>query len=604
MNRDVVESVAAFLGISCEELLERHDDYLQHQLARWHRLSPEGAAALADFYNDNLYLYELISTPSIGVVRLVEPFLRPGSAILDYGSGIGTHGFHFLRQGHRVTFADLPSPHFEYVRWQAARLDLAAEFVEAADAGALPGQTFDAVFCFDVLEHVVEWRETIRNLARLLKPDGKLFVIVSFREFEAHAIHIAARTGLTEESFGECMARSGLLEIFRRDRPAPLSHPLEPFRVFARAASASVSRISRLYEKGEAHLREGSMADAERCFAECLAWNPQDFAAHRELARSFLGQGRLAEAAAEVAQALALAPDDVGALELGADLQMKAGDAPGAARRYARAIATQIELADHSKRMLQSLLACGQSFEDVCGQFEDWRSLQTLLAYSIEVRRFGEAESLAARLTASHGPETYAGYLIWKEYARLLRETGRIAEAVEVLRRLLPLHRERLWLHYDLCLCHAAAGNIAAALAELDEEERRSPFRAGILFEKARLRLRQGDRSRAMDLLSQVLALQPEHSGAVLARGRLARELGDRALALADLRRATGLLPEDVEARFERAELEWAARHYGKALECFDAAYRLAPERVWPRLSPKMKLAVAARRLACRLRGA
>jgi tetratricopeptide (TPR) repeat protein len=636
MNRDVVESVAAFLGISVEELLQRHDNYLQHQLARWQRLSPDGTAALADFYNDNLYLYELISTPSFGVVRLVAPFLRPGSAILDYGSGIGTHGFHFLRQGHDVTFVDLPSPHFDFVRWQAHRSGLAAEFVEAAVAGSLPEKTFDAVFCFDVLEHVLEWREAVRDLARLLKPDGKFFVIVSFREFEAHAIHISSRTGLAEASFRECMTQNGLVEIFHRDRPVPLTHPLESFRVFARAASAQAAHMVRRFADGEHCLRAGAMAEAERCFADVLAWNPEDFSAHRALARIFMEQEKLTEAGAEADKVLELLPEDAGALEIKADICMKSGDGEAAARRYAEVIANQSEHAEHSKQALASLLEAGLSFERACGHIVDWRMLQSLLGYLVGIRRFAEAEPLAARLTAMHPRGSYAGYLVWKEYARLLRETGRIEEAVEILQQLLPLHRDRLWLHYDLCLCHAAAGNIAAALAELDEEERRSPFRAAILFERGMLCRKAGDLRSAMAAFKETAALSPENGAAhwelgrtalqmddpvgalralseaarqmpdnaevLLERGRTARQLGERALALSDLRRVAELDASNAQIHFELAELEWVSRHYWKAVASFDAAYRLAPERVWPRLSPKMKLAIAARGLASRLR--
>jgi len=636
MNRDVVESVATFLGISVEELLERHDSYLQHQLERWHRLSPDSAAKLADYYNDNLYIYELISAPRFGLVRLVEPFLQPESAILDYGSGIGTHGLHFLRGGHRVTFVDLPSPHFNYVRWQCARSNLAATFVETAAAGSLPADSLDAILCFDVLEHVLDWRETIERFARLLKADGKLFLIVSFLKFEEEAIHISSRTGLTEEAFRECMKRNGLVEIFHRDRPVPLSHPLEPLRVFARTASENAARASKSFKDGETHLRAGEMAEAERCFTEAIAWNPQDFSAHRALAEISLRQGKLVQAAAETSKVLELLPEDIGALELSADLCMATGDRPGAARHYADAIASWREHAAHSKQKLDSLLKEGFPFELACDHFDDWRKLQSLLSYLIETENFTQAEGLARRLTATHRQESYAGYLIWKEYARLLRQTDRSADAIGVLEQLISHHPDRLWLHFDIALCHASQRRFADALSELGKEECLSPFRATILFEKGLVYRRQGDLSKARDLFGEVAELAPENGSAflerarialqlgdpaaalpdlteaarlmpengqvLLERGRTALRLGDHASALSDLRLATALLPDNAQAHFELGQLELWSKSYWKAIESFDAAYRLDPERMWPNFSRNMKMILTARGWISRLR--
>ena len=636
MNPDVVEDVAAFLGISAEELLERHDNYLQYQLARWHRLSPLDATALADFYNDNLYLYELISAPRFGIVRLIEPFLRPESAILDYGSGIGTHGLHFLGRGHQVTFVDLPSPHFDYIRWHTSRANLPAKFVETPAAKALPENAFDAVFCFDVLEHVLDWRETIQHFSRLLKSEGRLFLIVSLLEFEEHAIHISSQTGLTEDSFRECMEQNGFVEIFHRDRPVPLSHPQEPFKVFARTADESVSRISKLFETGEAHRRAGSIVDAERCFAEIAAWNPQDFSAHRALARIFLSQEKLIEAAAEVGATLELLPDDVEALELSADIHMKSGNRLDAGRRYAEAIAIRSEQAGHSKRMLARLLREGESFGLLCGHIEGWRKLLALLGYLIEIGSFAEAEALAGRLTAAHPPKTYAGYLVWKEYARLLREEKRSAEAIEVLESLISDHPDRPWLHFDISLCHSLMGSYAAALAELDKEEALSPFRFAILFERGIVWRRQGDLVKAIALfteaaelapengavffergraalllgdpgaaladLTQATALMPENGAALFERGRAALLLGDRAAAIVLLRQAAALMPDNAQAHLELGRLEQSLKHFRKAIVSFDNVYRLAPDELRLRWVIVIKLVRAARGVMSRIR--
>lgn len=635
MRPETVTAVAEFLGIAEEELLERHHNYLQHQLTRWRRLEPADAAGLAEYYNDNLYLYELIAAPSFGLVRLVHPFLAPASAILDYGSGIGTHGLHFLHQGHQLSFVDVPSPHFDFVRWSVERAGLVADFVDRSRAEALPSGAFDAIICFDVLEHVSDWREAVALFARLLKPEGKLFLVVSFREFEDHVIHIASRTGLTEEALRVCMAKHGFHEVFCRDRPVPLTHPLEPFKVFARRPDLRIVRLGKVFPTGEDFLRRGALDEAERCFAELVAWNPEDFAAHRELARTSLLRGDLDEAAARVARAIELLPDDVSAWELAGEVSLSAGDSLGAARKFALAATHWPEFAAQAHAQLVPLINDDVLFAGIWAQLESWRERQILLAFLIGCGAYVRAQEVALHLTATHTRSSYAGYLVWKEYARLLRELGRIPEAIEVLRRLLTLHPDRPWLHFDLSLCHSAQGDHAAALAELDMEEANTSSHAVVMFEKGQICRRQGDLMRAAVLFAEAAEAMPEFSAALLEHGRtlialdetagalaafekymaltpedaetlfalakLRQRLGDLAGAIADLKQIVRLRPGDAEAWFTLGQAEMVVAQRVAAVRAFNQAYRLAPNEMWPRYDFWLKLVLATLELPARI---
>lgn len=635
MSPETVSAVAEFLGIAKEDLLERHDNYLQHQLTRWQRLAPTDATGFAEYYNDNLYLYELIAASSFGLVRLVHPFLAPASAILDYGSGIGTHGLHFLRQGHRLSFVDVPSPHFDFVRWSVAHAGLAADFIERSRADALPAGEFDAIFCFDVLEHVADWRDAVALFARLLKPEGKLFLVVSFREFEDHVIHIASRTGLTGEAFRVCMAENGFHEVFHRDRPVPLTHPLEPFKVFARRPDPQIARLGTLFPVGEDFLRRGSLAEAEHCFAELAAWNPEDFAAHRELAHISLLRGNLGEAETRVARALELLPDDVSAWELAGEVSLRVGDSLGAASKFVLAATRWPWFAAQARAQLAPMVADDALFAAIWAQIDAWRERLALLAFLIGCGAHGRAQEVALRLTAAHARDSYAGYLVWKEYARLLRESGRIPEAIDTLRRLSELHPDRPWLHFDLSLCHSAQGDHAAALAELDLEEVYTPSRAAVQFEKGQVCRRQGDLRRATGLFGEAAEAMPEFAAAPLECGRtllvldeaagalaafakymalapedvqtlfvtakLRRRLGDLPGTRADLMRIVELRPADAEAWFELGQVEMAAKRRVESIRAFNRAYRLAPSEMWPRFDFWLKLVLATLELPARI---
>lgn len=631
MKPETIAAVAEFLGLPEEDLLERNDNYLQHQLARWQNLAPRDSADLANYYNDNLYLYELITASSHGLVRLIQPFLAPTSRILDYGSGIGTHGLHFLREGHKLCFVDVPSPHFEFVRWSVAREGRRAEFVARDAAGGLPSGGFDAIFCIDVLEHVFDWRETVALFSRLLGPRGKLFMVVSFREFEDHALHIADQTGLTEQTFQACMTANGFHEVFHRDRPVPLTHPLEPFKVFARQAEPELVELGKLYSAGETLLREGKLAGAERCFLRLLEWNPGDFAAHREMARVNLLRGKIDEAASRIAHATELLPEDATAWELAGQICLRGGNPQGAARKFALAATRWPAIAIEAGRQLGDMSADDTLFVIIQEQAANWRERLALLSVLIGHRADTRAGEVARRLTSEYAPETYPGYLAWKELARLRRETGRVSEAIDILRMLLEHHPGRPWLHFDLSLCHSANGAHTAALKELELEEPLSPSRAVIKFEMAIVYRRQGDLRLAAEHFREAAELMPEFDVAIHEQARTLVRLGDNALAVTAYVTAVRLRPEDGELLLELARtqlasgdpdgtcvtlkkvvrllpnradvwyelglLEAAASRFISSMNCFNQAYRRAPDEFWPCFDLRTKLVLALRNL-------
>lgn len=634
MRAESVKAVAEYLRISAEELLDRHENFPQYQLARWRELAPLDSEALAEYYDDNLYLYELISMPSFGLVRLAHPMLEPGAKILDYGSGIGTHGLHFLRRGHDVTFVDLQSPHFDFVRWLVSREGLTARFVEHGNVAELASGSFDAILCFDVLEHVVDWREALALFARLLSPVGKLFLVVSFREFEEHAIHIASRTGLTEDSFRDCLAANGLQEIFARERPTPLTHPLEPFKVFAAQQDPGARAMESRFAAGEDALHANDLKVAEQCFLAVLEWNPEDFAAWRQLARVYFGQGRLNDAEAKVERALELLPDDFSAWELRGEINLRRGENARAANCFLQAVTCWSEGAPGAEDRLADLLRDDEIFTQVWRETGSWRERQRILSILIGHQVLDRANEVAERLLPNQPVGTYAEYLIHKEYARLQRESGNLDSAIETLTRLTTLHPRRPWIHFDLSLCLSARGDHAGALLELDLEESLSPSRATVLYEKGMVRIRQGEPAIAAQLFGEAADLMPEFFDAMAWQGRLLVGLGELARArpvlekvaemrpddvqvqlhltkarhgLGDLdaareagRRWTALAPDDSEAWYLLGMIDMDAGHRVRALSALNHAYRLSPDTMWPRFSFPVKLVLATLGLPAR----
>lgn len=123
--------------------------------------------------------------------RLGQLRLRPGARILDLGCGEGrhVHGFH-MRGDVDVVGLDLDLPSLLKARdgliWlktkglaEVGSTRPLTGFL-AGDATRLPfgDDTFDAVICSEVLEHLPDYHAALAEMRRVLKPQGRLCITV------------------------------------------------------------------------------------------------------------------------------------------------------------------------------------------------------------------------------------------------------------------------------------------------------------------------------------------------------------------------------------------------------------------------------------------
>ena len=92
--------------------------------------------------------------------------------VLDVGAGIGTHTAQLRPLADEVVALE---PDEQFAQMLRERVD-GVTIVEG-DAGAVEGP-FDAIVCFNVLEHIEDDVGTLRRLADLLAPAGTLLLLV------------------------------------------------------------------------------------------------------------------------------------------------------------------------------------------------------------------------------------------------------------------------------------------------------------------------------------------------------------------------------------------------------------------------------------------
>ena len=109
--------------------------------------------------------------------------LEVGAAVrvLDLGCGQGRHAFEAVRRGAAVVAVDKEPAHCKDTAGVLAALGGPGPgWAVAADGLSLPfpDASFDRVIAAEVLEHVVDDRRAIAELARVVRPGGRLAVTV------------------------------------------------------------------------------------------------------------------------------------------------------------------------------------------------------------------------------------------------------------------------------------------------------------------------------------------------------------------------------------------------------------------------------------------
>ncbi len=113
--------------------------------------------------------------------------LEPGERILDMGCGAGRHAFECLRRGSRVVALDADEVELKGVTAIMAAMEEADEIASGAAGMAVRGTaldlpfddgTFDRIIAAEVMEHIPEDSVAMRELARVLRPGGRLAITV------------------------------------------------------------------------------------------------------------------------------------------------------------------------------------------------------------------------------------------------------------------------------------------------------------------------------------------------------------------------------------------------------------------------------------------
>ncbi|MBE3133092.1 MAG: class I SAM-dependent methyltransferase, partial [Acidobacteria bacterium] len=205
-QRTLLESLAAdlaeYTGRPIDEVLADMASAKDRFAARWCKDDPaaKGEEAVRAFYSEDLLeAYELAfwhgggcGEPPLNYAAAAMMLRENGaSRVLDFGSGIGSGALVLAKAGLQPDIADIARPLLGYASARLQRRGINHRAIDL-NTEAVPSNTYNAVCCFDVLEHVQNPFRVVNQLAQALKVGGVLLCNLPGTDDGSRPMHITA----------------------------------------------------------------------------------------------------------------------------------------------------------------------------------------------------------------------------------------------------------------------------------------------------------------------------------------------------------------------------------------------------------------------------
>jgi 2-polyprenyl-3-methyl-5-hydroxy-6-metoxy-1,4-benzoquinol methylase len=183
-------------------------------------LTPEIESKMREYY-ENYYRKDLglpdwqtrVEARLDEEAKLAEPHIAKieewmglewkGKRVLVVGAGTGAETVVFHRRGAEVHAIEPYAPGYKITQLKAAQVGLPADRIKSSVAEALPfnDSFFDFVYCYTVIEHVQDVEKTVREMIRVCKVDGLVYIQTPDYRFPYEGHYKSSRPGFSSKWF-------------------------------------------------------------------------------------------------------------------------------------------------------------------------------------------------------------------------------------------------------------------------------------------------------------------------------------------------------------------------------------------------------------------
>lgn len=153
---------------------------------------------MKDTGEDTLNVISSADNFNFWMYKRIRKFISPNDKILEIGSGIGNISKFFINDGFDISLSDINDEYITQLSNTVA-YNRGCYKIDIEDANfdtkykSLFSQ-FDCVYALNVVEHINDDNYAISNLKKLLKPNGKLIILVPaymflFNNFDKNLDH-------------------------------------------------------------------------------------------------------------------------------------------------------------------------------------------------------------------------------------------------------------------------------------------------------------------------------------------------------------------------------------------------------------------------------
>jgi len=198
LGEELTLELSEYFGTSLDDIRARLAGATESFTQEWKACVPNGRdeRAVTRFYNESkTELFDLAQWHAKDAIhcRVLMcadmAYERGCRDYLDYGSGIGSDALVFASLGCRVTLADVSEPLLAFAKWRCERRGFDVHTIDLKTCQP-PSREFDAVVCFDVLEHIHRPLRTLRGIQQSMRPSGMLFMHAPFGSDPDRPMHV------------------------------------------------------------------------------------------------------------------------------------------------------------------------------------------------------------------------------------------------------------------------------------------------------------------------------------------------------------------------------------------------------------------------------